>query len=146
MEWYNILGILLGGGGIISSIVMAYMNRRVTRAQALQIESQAKTGNADYADKIIEQANERVSQALADRDRALKERDDAYIESKAQRKAKQEWREKYNALVQEKHTLELDNKDLLAKLNEADWHRCEVNGCGNRVPPRTRNKKEEENK
>ncbi len=76
--------------------------------------------------------------AIADRDYALKERDDAYLEAKAQRKAKQEWREKYSEEEKAHHATQLQLKCTEGLLREADWNKCEVSGCANRMPPRSR--------
>jgi hypothetical protein len=66
------------------------------------------------------------------------ERDKWQEECRGQRKAKQEWRVKYEASVSRIHELELKIKDKDAKLAEADWQRCETSGCQNRIPPRKR--------
>ncbi len=154
MDWGNIIAIVLGGGGVIGLIVQGILNRRVTRAQARQIESQAKqtnaeanTTNADYAAKIIEQADKRVSQyeadaenARADRDEARAERDKWQEECRGQRKAKQEWRGKYEEAVSRIHELELENKDKDATIAESKWHECRRpdQECSRRIPPRNR--------
>lgn len=151
MDWENIIAIVLAGGGVVGMIVQGIMNRRVTRAQAQQIEAQSKQAdeqanatNANYAGIIIEQSNKRVEQAFADTERMRQERDRWQEECRGQRKAKQEWRSKYEEAVARIHELELANKDWEAKYNEADWHRCEVNGCSRRVPPRTRDARKTE--
>lgn len=105
-------------------IVTGWQNRRINKA--------------DYAGKIIEQSDKRVDQALADKDRALAERDDARSDAKGQRKAKQEWRDKFFTEQKAHHETQLTLKDTSAKLAEADWHRCEQNGCKERIPPRKR--------
>lgn len=134
MDWISLLA-AVGSSGILITIVTAWLNRKVTKGIA-------NNSNADYADKIIAQADRRVEQALTDKERALQERDNAYTESKGQRKAKQEWREKFFAEQKSHHATQLELKDALAKLAEAEWHRCETNGCERRVPPRKREKTE----
>lgn len=146
MDWGNIIAIVLAGGGVVGMIVQGIMNRRVTRAQAQQIEAQSKSTNVDYAGVIIEQSNKRVDQAFADTERMRQERDMWQTECRGQRKAKQEWRAKYEEAVARTHELELANKDAAAKFKEADWHRCEVNGCAKRIPPRTRESLKDEQK
>lgn len=94
--------------------------------------------DADYAEKIIKQADDRVAQYRADMELVREERDKWQEESRGQRKAKQEWRGKHEEAVSRIHELELSNKDKDAKLAEAEWHRCETNGCASRIPPRKR--------
>ncbi len=138
MDWGNIIAIILGGGGVIGLIVQGILNRRVTRAQAKHTDEQANATNVDYAGVIIEQSNKRVEQAYSDTERMRQERDRGQEECRGQRKAKQEWRGKHEEALARIHELELSNKDKDAKLAESEWHRCETNGCGNRIPPRKR--------
>ncbi len=98
----------------------------------------ANNSDADYAEKIIRQADDRVAQYRADMELVRTERDQWQEESKGQRKAKQEWREKYEEAVARTHELELALKDMESKCRESEWHRCETNGCKNRIPPRKR--------
>lgn len=130
MGWTEII-IAVITSGIITAIVSGILNRRVTRAQA-------NNSDADYAEKIIKQADDRVAQYRADMELVREERDKWQEESRGQRKAKQEWRGKHEEAVSRIHELELSNKDKDAKLAEAEWHRCETNGCANRIPPRKR--------
>lgn len=113
-------------------------NARKTLADAEISHAEADSTSADYAEKIIKQSDERVAQALADRDRAVTERDAAYVEAKGQRKAKQEWRGKFLAEEKEHHATQLTLKDTEGLLKEAKWNECKVNGCVKRVPPRNR--------
>lgn len=130
MGWTEII-IAVITSGIITAIVSGILNRRVTRAQA-------NNSDADYAEKIIKQADDRVAQYRADMELVREERDKWQEESRGQRKAKQEWRGKHEEAVSRIHELELSNKDKDAKLAEAEWHRCETNGCASRIPPRKR--------
>ncbi len=134
MDIYTIL-MNIGGSGVLLTFVTAFVNRKINRATF-------NNSNADYAGKIIEQADDRVNQYKDDMERLRAERGQCQEECKGQRKAKQEWRGKYEESLSRIHTLELNVKELEGKLAEADWHRCEVNGCHNRIPPRTRSKTE----
>jgi hypothetical protein len=152
MDLTNILiqtGALTGIIGGLGALGAKWVNRRLDRtiekinlSQAEMNKAQAtateQTSEADYAEKIIKQSDERVKQALDDKERAVSERDAAYAEAKGQRKAKQEWREKYFEEEKAHHATQLSLKDTEAKLAEAEWHRCEVNGCSKRMPPRSR--------
>lgn len=123
MDWIT-LASALGISGILQLIVTAFQNRKINKA--------------DYAQKIIDQCEQRVKQALDDRDEARKERNEAWADAKGQRKAKQEWRDRYFAEQKVHHETQLTLKDTLTKLAETEWHRCEVNGCKDRMPPRKR--------
>jgi hypothetical protein len=137
----DILSIItaIAGSGILTAVVGFFQNRRINQASAVAAE---RTTEADYTERILKQADDRVAQALADRDRAFKERDDAYAESKLQRKAKQEWRDKFFAEQAAKHSLELELADTKAMLKEERWHRCEAPACNERKPPRNEAQKE----
>jgi hypothetical protein len=138
-----------GFSTLLITIFGAWQNRKINR---IKTEAEANTAEADYSERIIKQANERVDQAIddrnraiADRDRIRNERDAAYGEIKVQRKAKQEWREKFYAEQESKHALHLKLKDTELKMSEERSFRCEVEDCPNRKPPRKRvelNKKE----
>lgn len=127
MDWLT-LASALGVSSILQIVVTGWQNRKINKA--------------DYAQKIIDQAETRVTHALDDRDRAIKERDEAWADSKGQRKAKQEWRNKCLEEQRAHHKTQLELKDSLAKIAEAEWHRCEVNGCTKRIPPRKRDRVE----
>lgn len=131
MEWWLQLLLAVVTSGIITAVVTGIQNKRITNATA-------NNGNADFTAKIIEQAEQRVKHAIDDRDRALAERNDSYAEAKGQRKAKQEWRDKFLKLEKESHTKDLRIKDLEAALAQAEWDKCTVNGCSGRKPPRNR--------
>lgn len=128
MDWISLL-VAIGASGIITTIVTAVLNKRITKAQA-------KNSEADYAAKVIAQCEERVKHALQDRDRALEERNEAREEAKGQRKAKQDWRDKYIESTEALHALKLQFKDEEKATAEANFHRCEVRGCKERKPPR----------
>lgn len=120
MDWVTLLS-ALGIGGVLQFVVSAIFNR--------------KSNNADYAQKILEQAEIRVSQALDDRDRIIKERDYARDEAKGQRKSKQEWRDRFLKEQELHHETQLTLKDIEAKLVDEKWYRCELK-CAKRKPPR----------
>lgn len=128
MDWISLLS-AIGFSGILTAIVGAVQNKRINKATA-------DNSSADYTSKIIAQAEDRVNQVLEDRARMLQERNEAYTESKGQRKAKQEMREKLHAEQTLRHETELKLKDAEAKLQEAEWFRCETIACNKRVPPR----------
>lgn len=128
--WVSIITAVVASG-ILTTIITAIQKRGIVRATA-------NNSNADYTSKIIAQSDARVAQALEDKNRAVKERDDAYADAKGQRKAKQEWREKFFAEQKAHHEAQLTLKDTLAKLASAEWHRCDKNGCVDRKPPRKR--------
>lgn len=128
MDWVSLVS-AIGFSGILTAVVTGIQNKRINKASA-------NNSDADYSAKILAQADERVAQALSDRDRAMKERDEAYAEAKGQRKSKRDWREVSVALEREKHALQLEVKDLSAKITVLEWHKCEVTGCANRMPPR----------
>jgi hypothetical protein len=130
MDWTTII-VAFVANGVLLGIVTGLQNRRINRASA-------NNSDAEYSSKIIQQSDERVRQALDDRDRVMRERNDAYEESKGQRKAKQEWREKFHDEQKTHHETQLLLKDTENKLSEAEWHRCEMNGCTRRIPPRKR--------
>lgn len=110
-------------------------DRRMKRAEAV---SKERTSETDYTGQIIKQAEERVSQLREDKERAIAERDAAYAESKGQRKSKQEWRDKFFEEQKTHHATQIALKDLQAQLREERFHRCEINGCTDRKPPRKR--------
>lgn len=120
MDWVTLLS-ALGIGGVLQFVVTAIFNR--------------KSNNADYAQKILDQAEIRVTQALDDRERVTKERDEAREEAKGQRKAKQEWRDKFLNEQRLHHETQLALKDTQSKLVDERWYRCEIK-CPKRKPPR----------
>ncbi len=127
-------------------------NRKINRINARQADVTADGSALDNANKVIAQWEGVANRAIADKDRAIVDRDIAYSERnealkqvKEQRKAKQEWREKYFAEKEAHHETQISKKELEAKLAEAEWHRCETNGCEGRKPPRKRTTKEEQN-
>lgn len=128
MDWISLVS-AVGINTLAMAVITGIQNRRINKAAA-------NNSNADYAQKVIAQADERVAQAISDRERAISERDAAYAESKGQRTAKREWRDKFYAMQDANHELELKNHSLVSSLNEANWHKCEVNGCIKRTPPR----------
>jgi microcompartment protein CcmL/EutN len=133
--------------GIFTWLGSRALNKTIAKINESQAEmnfAQADSTSADYAEKIIKQADERVTQALADKERSMTERDAAYTEAKAQRKAKQEWRDKYFDEQKAHITTQLELKDTQGRLSEEAWHRCETNGCANRIPPRSRTEKTED--
>lgn len=131
----NIVEILsaVGVSGVITGVLALFQDRRIRKATAVASE---RTTEADYTTKILEQADERVKQALDDRERAFAERDKAYTEAKEQRRAKQEWREKFFCEQEAKHALELERAELNAQLQQERWYRCEKPMCKARRPPR----------
>lgn len=131
----DILSILtaIGASGVISGLLTWLGSRRKDAAQVSNLK-------ADYTDKILQQSNERAAQYKADADQFRKEREEAREEAKGQRRSKQEWRDKYLNSEKRTHELELSVKDVEARIAEERWHRCEVNGCDKRMPPRDRNK------
>ncbi len=130
----NIADILtaVGVNSILLAVIAFFQNRHINNATAKATE---RSTEADYTKRILEQADDRVNQAIADRDRVVKERDEAYLEAKAQRKAKQEWRDKFFAEQAERHAVELKLKDSEAERIKERYYRCEVE-CPGRVPPR----------
>lgn len=141
--------IQLGGLGVFTSLFAWLGNRKLNRTIAEMNTSAAKktladaeisraeadSTSADYTEKIIKQSDERVMQALTDRDRAISERDAAYAEAKGQRKSKQEWRDKFLDEEKAHHATQLSLKDTEGLLKEAKWNECKLN-CAKRVPPR----------
>lgn len=119
----------IGVSGAVTAVVSGLLNKRITTATA-------NNSTADYTEKIIRQADERVAQAISDYNRAIKERDEAYAESKGQRNAKRDHRKLAEQLREENHQLQLRVKDVESKLAIAEWHRCEIVACAKRVPPR----------
>lgn len=140
MDWLSIIT-AIGGSSALAGVFSWLSNRRMNDAQA-------NNSDADYAEKIIKQADERVAQykadadaARADREELRRERDKWMEESRGQRKAKQEWRGRYEEAVARVHKLELSIKDMDAKMAESEWHRCEVMACRKRKPPRDESQK-----
>ena len=134
MDFVGILS-TAGVASVLTTVAQALVNRKMNRAAA-------KNTEAEYTKKIIEQSDARAAQYKEDANLFRKERDEAREESKGQRKAKQEWRNKFYESERVRHALELELSDERAKRAEDRWHRCEVNGCGNRLPPRSREKSE----
>lgn len=128
MDWVSLLS-AIGFSGIVTAIVGTFQNRRINRATA-------DSSVTEYTTRIIEQSDARVKQTLDDRVRAFQERDEAYAEAKEQRRAKQQWREKFYAEQRSKHEIELKLKDVEAELQQSEWFRCETIACTKRVPPR----------
>lgn len=120
-----------GVAGVLTTVAQALVNRKMNKATANNTE-------ADYTKKIIEQSDARAAQYKEDANLFRKERDEAREESKGQRKAKQEWRDRFYESEKARHALELELSDERAKRAEERWHRCEVNGCNDRMPPRSR--------
>lgn len=73
----------------------------------------------------------------------LYERSETKVESQSAKieglfKKIQELREQCQNEISRAHEIELSVKDLERVISEERWHRCEVNGCKNRMPPRER--------
>lgn len=75
----------IGASGVVTAVVSWVQNRRINNATAYAATHNAE---ADYTCRIIEQADKRVAQALDDRDRAFRERAEAYETAKRQCKDK----------------------------------------------------------
>lgn len=128
MDWVSLIS-AIGVSSVLTTVVTGVLNKRINRATA-------NNSNADYAEKIIKQSDERVAQVLADYNRAMKERDDAFAESKNQRKAKHDWREKAMSAQTTMHEQQLRIKDLESTVKLLEYHKCEIFACSKRVPPR----------
>lgn len=121
MDWVTLIS-AFGVSGILQLIITGFQNRKINKA--------------DYSQKIIDQSEQRVKQALEDCARMREERDAAYQDAKEQRTAKREWRSKHHDEQQAHHKTQLRVKDLEANLQEAEWFRCEIAACADRKPPR----------
>jgi septal ring factor EnvC (AmiA/AmiB activator) len=121
----------LGLNGVLIAVLGWWRDRRKDNIQADTLE-------VAKVDQIIAQANARVKQYIDDATRLRSERDEARNECKGQRKAKQDWRDKYMETQQNLHDNELENSELKSQLREARFHVCTVNGCVKREPPRNR--------
>jgi hypothetical protein len=139
----EIIKLLLASAGLptlLVAILGFFQNRKINR---IKEEAAINTAEVDYSDRIIKQSDERVKQAIEDRNRAISdrdriilERDAAYIEVKGQRKAKQEWRDRFYSEQEAKHAIHIELKDAILKFNEEKTFRCEIESCTKRRPPR----------
>jgi hypothetical protein len=129
MDWQNILAMALGGGGVLSGLFGWLSSRKTTNAQA-------NVTSADYADKIITQADKRVEQYQTDAETWRAETAKWQEEGKIQRKAKQEWRTKHEEAIARIHELELAIKDKETTIVRLEFDKCLIPHCKARRPPR----------
>lgn len=141
----TVIGLLATAGITVQTIMFRRANKRIKDAEAKTAEVNADTASTNNAILATNEWKDIAVELRAE----LKERETKIDELNARIGSQfdtiGQWRDKYLEEQKAHHATQLELKDAQMQLAEEKWHRCEVNGCTKRVPPRSRTEKPNDN-